>query len=544
MEPHYATAWEAVADTIPAATAMVQGDLRRSWGDFEARASRLAGAFLAAGLGPGSKVGLLLYNAPEFMEAYFAALKIRAVPFNINYRYVEAELAYLFDDADAEALVLHRSVTPQLGAALDDRPALKLVLDVDDTDVTSGGAGGHPVEAHPRALAYEEVVATAEPAPRIERSGDDICLIYTGGTTGMPKGVMAPIGEGLENLLATVPPLLSEPACTAVEDAVALARRADEAGTPFTCIAGPPLMHNTAMGMAALPALLFGGCLAFLAGRRFDSHELWDLAVQERATSIIVVGDAFARPMLTALEERPGRDLSSVTLIASAGAMFSTEVKEGILAHVPSAAIIDMIAASEGNMGMSISVAGAVAPTGTFAPHPGVIVVTEDGRQVAPGSEEPGIVALPGGAAGYYKDEEKTAKTFKVIDGIRYTLPGDWATVAADGTLTLLGRGSQCINTAGEKVFPEEVEEVFKALPAVEDCLVFGMPDERFGQRVAAVVSKVDATVPDDDLLAAARQRLASYKLPRQLLTVAEVPRMPSGKADYPAARALFEEGR
>jgi acyl-CoA synthetase (AMP-forming)/AMP-acid ligase II len=531
LEAHHATIWEAIADAIGDADAIVQGDVRRTWRDLDDRAGRLAQALLDAGLGPGSKVGLLLYNSPEFMEGYFAALKIRAVPFNVNYRYVESELAYLLDDADAEALVLHTSLRPQLGAVLEGLPGVKLVLEVDD--------GG---EHHPLAVGYEDAIAAHEPAPRIARSPDDITLIYTGGTTGMPKGVMQEIGPNVENLLVSIPPLLGEAACATPEDAVALAVKAREAGTPFVCIAAPPLMHNTAMGMAALPTLQFGGCLALLSGRKLDLDELWDVAERERAVSIIVVGDAFARPMLRALDERPGaRDLSSVAILASAGAMFSTEVKEGLLGHIPGMAVLDLIAASEGSMGMSISVAGAVAPTGTFTPGPGVIVVDESGRRIEPGSDEPGIVALPGGAAGYFKDEVKTAKTFKVIDGVRYTLPGDWATVAADGTLTLLGRGSQCINTAGEKVFPEEVEEVFKALPAVEDCLVFGVADERFGQRVAAVVSRADGAVPDEELVAAVRERLAAYKVPKQIVSVDVVPRMPSGKADYPAARALFE---
>jgi acyl-CoA synthetase (AMP-forming)/AMP-acid ligase II len=528
MELHHATLWEAIADAIGDADAIVQGDLRRSWRAFDDRSSRLAQAMLDAGLGPGSKVGLLLYNSPEFMEGYFAALKIRAVPFNVNYRYVEAELAYLLADSDAEALILHRSLRPQLGSVLDDLPDLTLVLDVDDDG-----------EASP----YEDAIAAHPPAERIARDPDDITLIYTGGTTGMPKGVMAPIGPVVESLLEQIPPLLGEAPCATPEDAVALAVKARDAGTPFVCIAAPPLMHNTAMGMAALPTLDFGGCLALLGGRRFDVDELWDVAERERAVSIIVVGDAFTRPLLKTLDEQPDRwDLTSVRIMASAGAMFSTEVKEGLLGHVPGMGILDLIAASEGSMGMSISVAGAVAPTGTFTPGPGVIVLDEDGRRIEPGSDEPGIVALPGGAAGYFKDEAKTAKTFKVIDGVRYTLPGDWATVSADGTLTLLGRGSQCINTAGEKVFPEEVEEVLKSLPAVEDCLVFGVADERFGQRVAAVVSRLDATVGDDELVAEARTRLAAYKLPRQLVTVPVVPRMPSGKADYPAARRLLEE--
>ncbi len=532
MEAHHATIWEAIADVVGDATALVQGDRRTSWRDYDDRAARLASALLAAGLGPGSKVGLMLHNAPEFMEGYFAALKIRAVPFNVNYRYVEGELAYLFADADVEALIVHTSLRPNLGGVIEGLGSLKLLLEVDD--------GG---EHHPRAEAYEDVLARHEPAPRIERSPDDITMIYTGGTTGMPKGVMARIGTNVDELLATIPPLIGEQPCATPAEAIALARRAHEEDRQFVSLAAPPLMHNTAMGMAALPTLLFGGCVALLPSRRFDADEVWDVVAAERVASIIVVGDAFARPMLRALDERPdGRDLSSVAIVASAGAMFSTEVKEGLLGHVPGAAILDLIAASEGSMGMSISVAGAVAPTGTFTPGAGVIVVDEDDRVIEPGSDRAGIVALPGGAVGYFKDEAKTAATFKVIDGVRYTLPGDWATVAADGTLTLLGRGSQCINTAGEKVFPEEVEEVMKALPAVEDCLVFGVPDERFGQRVVAVVSRVDPDVADDDLLGEARTRLAAYKLPRRVITVDVVPRMPSGKADYPAARDLYAD--
>jgi fatty-acyl-CoA synthase len=231
-----------------------------------------------------------------------------------------------------------------------------------------------------------------------------------------------------------------------------------------------------------------------------------------------------------------------VRVIASSGAMFSNEVKSGLLEHVGRAMIIDLIAASEGSMGMSIATVDAPAETGRFQPLPGVIVVSEDGRPIEPGSGEAGLVALPGGADAYYKDDAKSASTFQVIEGRRYTIPGDFAIPEADGSLTLLGRGSSSINTAGEKVYPEEVEEVLKALPSVEDALVFGVPDERFGQRVAAVLSRAAGTdEPVDTILAAARERLASYKVPRSVVIVAEVPRTQVGKPDYPTAKALFE---
>jgi 3-oxocholest-4-en-26-oate---CoA ligase len=531
VEVHYATIWEGVADAIPRAEAFVQGDVRRTWAEFDDRSARLAGAFTDAGLVPGSKVGQFLYNSPEFMESYFAALKVRAVPFNVNYRYLDEELYYLLENADAEALVFHSSLAERVEAVVPRLPGLKLLVEVDD-------GGGHESQAVP----YEALLASCAPAKRMERSPDDITMIYTGGTTGMPKGVMSRIGAAAGELLVSAPPMFGEQAVTTPEGAVELAIRTVAEDRQFVTIPAPPLMHNTALGVGANPTLLFGGKVALLNGRRFDTEELWDVAERERATSIVVVGDAFARPMLKALNENPSRDLSSVRLIASAGAMFSTEVKGGLIDHLPQVTILDLIAASEGGMGLSLASKGRPAVTGRFIPWPGVIVVAEDDRVIAPGSDEVGMIALPGGALGYFKDEEKTAATFRVIDGQRYTIPGDFASVASDGSLILLGRGSQCINTAGEKVFPEEVEEVIKALDGVDDCLVFGIPDERFGQRVVAVASlgAGESTISSEDLIGAARLKLASYKLPRQIVLVDTVPRIASGKADYPEARQLF----
>jgi 3-oxocholest-4-en-26-oate---CoA ligase len=303
-----------------------------------------------------------------------------------------------------------------------------------------------------------------------------------------------------------------------------------------------PLMHNTGLGIGVAPALATGGTVVLLEGRRFDAAALWDTVAAERVNAITVVGDPFARPMLTALNEDATRDLACVRFITSSGAMFSAEVKSGLLGHLPQAVIIDLIAASEGTMGMSISTADTPAPTGRFRPSRGVMVLSESGHPVEPGSGHAGLVALPGGAEGYYKDEAKTAATFRVLDGQRYTIPGDYATVEADGTLVLLGRGSSCINTAGEKVYPEEVEEILKALPWVEDALVFGVDDERFGQKVAAVLSRApDTDEPLEGILTVAGQKLASYKLPRVAIVVDVVPRTQVGKADYAAARQLLE---
>lgn len=533
MEAHHATIWEAIADAIPDADALVQGDVRRTWGQFEDRAARLAGAFTAAGLGPGSKVAEFLFNSPEYLEAYFAALKVRCVPVNVNYRYVDEELWYLLDNAEAEALVYHSSLRHRVAAVRDRLPNLRLVVEVDD-------GGGH-LDGTER---YEELVAATEPAPRIERDPHDGSMVYTGGTTGMPKGVTAEIGEAVEGLFASAPPLLGEAPVSSPEEAVALAVRRVGDGRQFASIPAPPLMHQTALGIGVLPALLFGARIVLLNGRKLDLAELCDVAEAEQVDAITLVGDAFARPMLHELDAHPGRNLDCVSIIASSGAMFSGEVKVGLHGHLPNAVIVDLIAATEGVMGMSLSFASAPAETARFTPGPGVIVVSEDGRILEPGSDEVGMVALPSGhGQGYFKDAAKTATTYREIGGRHYTVPGDFASIAADGSITLLGRGSQCINTAGEKVFPEEVEEAIKAHPGVEDCLVFGIADERFGQRVVGVVGFTDPAhaVAPDELLAALRDQIASYKHPRQIVTVPLVPRTAVGKPDYPEAKRLFD---
>lgn len=532
MELNPATLWEAISDSVPERLAVIQGATRRTWSQFEDRSARLAGVLLAHGAGAGAKVGQLLYNGPEFLESYFAALKLRAVPFNINYRYTAAELAYLLDNADADALVYHSSLAEIVTEALRTTGRRTLLIEVDD--------GGPHV---PNSLRYEDAIAAAEPAARIERDADDVTMIYTGGTTGMPKGVVSKVGPPLAYLLETIPPLSGFPTVP-VDEVPAFAAGMEGTDDIVVSLPAPPLMHNTGLGIGATPALATGGTVVLLESRKFDATELWDTIAAERVNAITIVGDAFARPMLTELNEHPHRDLNCVRYISSSGAMFSTEVKAGLLEHLPTAMIIDVIAASEGTMGMSLATADTPAQTGRFQPAAGVIVITDDGRRLEPGSEEAGLVALPGGAEGYYKDDAKTAATFRTIDGRRYTIPGDYATIDADGTLTLLGRGSSCINTAGEKVYPEEVEEVLKSLPSVEDALVFGVDDERFGQKVAAVLSRAPGTdEPVDTILAAARLKLAAYKLPRAVVVVDEVPRTQVGKADYPAAKQRYADG-
>jgi len=540
MERHLATVWEHVADAVPDAIAVAQGATRRTYREFDDNASRLAGAFLAAGLGAGSKVAQYLYNSPEYVESFAAALKIRGVPVNVNYRYLDDELLYLLDNSEAEALVYHSSLGDRVARVAERAAGVKLFIEVPD-----GGAGSDA--GVPGALDYATALAGATPAPRIERSPSDITMLYTGGTTGMPKGVMSKIGGGVDGAISVIATVTGEPAVSGPDGLAPFARKLIDENRQFVTMPCCPLMHGT--GMAAIgPTLACGGKLVLLEGRGLDVEELWSAVEREGVNSLVIVGDAFARPMLRGLREGAARDLSCVRYIFSAGAMFSAEVRAGLLELIPQAIIVDNIAASEGGMGVAVSTAGNIIPTGSFMPNPGVKVFTEDGREVTAGSGESGMLAVPGSIPdGYFRDEEKTARTFREFDGVRYSVPGDWATIEASGLITLLGRGSQCINTGGEKVFPEEVEEIIKLHPAVEDALVFGVPDERFGQRVVAVASLAPGTDPaaddaaPDAIVAAARDKLSSYKLPRQLAIVDTVPRAANGKADYPAARALFE---
>jgi fatty-acyl-CoA synthase len=377
-------------------------------------------------------------------------------------------------------------------------------------------------------------------------------MLYTGGTTGLPKGVVSRTGPHVASIIAAVAPLLGVDPSVDIEQVPAIAARTVADQAQIVSLPACPLMHGTGLGIGVIPPMAYGGCVVLLTGRRFEADELWSTVAAERVTWTVIVGDPFARPMWHSLRtaQADGRpyDTSSLRVIGSSGATFSAEVRTGLLELLPAILILDYISSSEGQMGLAVSAAGHVVPTASFTPSDGVKVFTEDDRPVEPGSGERGLVALSVGVPeGYFGDEAKSAATFRVVDGVRYSFPGDWATVAADGTIALLGRGSQCITTGGEKVFPQEVEEAIKCHAAVEDCLVFGRPDERFGQRVTAIVSLVSGVAADPaemmaEMMAEAGRRLSSYKLPRDMAVVAVVPRAANGKADYPAARALYEE--
>ncbi len=520
---NFADVWDAVAATVPDRPALQQGPVGLTWAELARRAGGLGAALAGAGLGHQAKVAQLLYNCPAYLESVYACFRAGLVPVNTNYRYTDDELVYLWENSDTEAVIFHGSLTARLESIRDRLPGIRVWLFVAD------GAAERPSWA----LDYEEATSgpTGTSGPR---SGDDMLFIYTGGTTGLPKGVMWRQDDLFAVLNRTGE--VRYPEQGGVAD-VRAALAAPPRHPPARLLPGPPLMHGTGL-FTAMSVLNSGGSVVMPEGRHLDVEALLDLVERERVTEISIVGDAFAKPILAALDAHPGRwDLSSLWLVMSSGVMWSSEVKEGLLGHNPNMTLVDTLGSSEAvGMARSLSKAGRPAETAGFTLGPDTKVLTEDGREVEPGSEERGRVAIRGrGPVGYYKDDAKSAATFAVIDGQRWSIPGDFAMVRADGTVQLLGRGSVCINTGGEKVFPEEVEEVLKLHPSVADAVVVGVPDDRFGETVTAVVQSRPGAGPvaDAELIDWVRGRLAAYKAPRRVVAVDTIGRSPAGKVDY-----------
>jgi fatty-acyl-CoA synthase len=543
MELHHATVFEAIADALGDAPALAQGPRVLSWRQMDDRAARLAAALTDAGLTAQSTVAIDLYNCAEWMEAFYGTVKARLVPVSINYRYLDDELAYLFENCDAEALIFHASLGERVVRVARRFPRIKALIQVDDV----GGA-----ELPPGVLDYEEIMADLDPAPRIRRSPDDIVMWYSGGTTGLPKGVVIPIGasveqsSGPEGRLRTLGRYDVDPA-TVPEDPVEHARLLWEEGTRPIAVPAAPLMHSTAMAYAGSSVLHCGGMIVTLEDHSFDPHRLFEAVDRHRVTTLAIVGDAFAKPMTRALEARAaeGRpyDGSSLRTICSAGVVWSADVKDRLFRHLPGVLLVDNCGSSEGAWyGTSILRKGDPTSSASFIPAPDVLLLDEDGEPMPPGTGKAGLLASTTPMSGYHNDPEKTAKTFRFIGDVWYTVPGDYGLFNDDGTVTLLGRGSSVINTGGEKVFPEEVDDVVKTLDEVDDCLVVGTPDERFGQAVTAVVQpRAGATVDPQAIVEHVRSKLAHYKAPRRIVVVDGVPRLPNGKPDYPETLKLAE---
>jgi len=521
--------FESLADAIPERTAVVSGARRLTFAELDTRANRLADVLRARGVGPGHHVGLHLYNGSEFVESMLAAFKLRAVPINLNYRYVAAELRYLCENADLVAVITQRELLPVIAEAARGLPAASTVLAVDDgSGVTVPGL---------EARDYEEAIASGRPERSFgPRSGDDLYIVYTGGTTGMPKGVMWRHEDvffaGLQG---------GRPGGDPVTHPAEVVEHARDPDNMMMIMPAAPFIHGAAQWGAWI-SLFTGGKVVIQPGRSFDAARVCELIGEEKVTTITLVGDAMARPIADALAA-PGAsyDMSSLIAIASAGAVLSPAVRDQLQELLPDTMVLNNFGATEtGHQGSAFP----GSETGTdgrpsFAMDGTNIVLDEELKPIAPGSGKIGRLARAGRVPlGYYKDAAKTAERFLTIDGVRYVVAGDLATVEEDGRITVYGRGVNCINTGGEKVFPEEVEEVLKAHPEVFDALVVGLADDRWMQRVAAVVQPRPGCTPTiADLQAHCRQHIAGYKVPRQITLVAEVQRQPSGKPDYAWAK-------
>ena len=514
--------FELVADAVPEREALVCGDRRFTYAQLDERATRLAHALAERGVGAGDHVGLWLHNDVEYLEGMLAAFKLRAVPINVNYRYVADELRYLFVDSACRAVIHEADFAPLLADIDADVPGLDVRLAKGDE--------------------YEASLADASPERDFgSRSGDDLYILYTGGTTGMPKGVMWRHEDVFFGALQGGNP--GGPGIARPELIADSARNGG--GRTFPAC---PLMHGTGHWVSFW-AFFAGGTVVLSPSRRFDATDVLDLVVSERVSFLVIVGDAFARPLVDAIDDGgpDARDLSALTAILSGGAILSPSVKAALNRVLPTTIVIDGFGASETG-GQGRMVAAGDTPDGPprFAVDADTTVLDDDGRPVAPGSGVVGRLARRGHIPiGYWNDADKTARTFPVVDGVRWAVPGDLATVEADGTVTVFGRGSVSINTGGEKVFPEEVESALKAHPSVFDAVVVGVPDERWGERVTAVVqARRDSESPSlDDLARHCRGRLAGYKVPRSLVLVDEVVRSPSGKPDYRWARTRAMSG-
>jgi acyl-CoA synthetase (AMP-forming)/AMP-acid ligase II len=529
MEFNIADLFESVADVVPGRVAVVCGDRRLTFAELDERSTRVANALRAQGVRPGDHIGLYLYNGTEFLELMLAAFKIRAVPININYRYVEEELAFLLSNANVVAVAYENELAPRVAAVRDGIGSLRTCIEVGGGRKAPNGSG---------VLAYDALLASASAERRFDRrSGGDIYIIYTGGTTGMPRGVMWRHEDvffaGLQGGNPGGPP---------IERAEELATNARERTEPLTFLPAAPFIHGAAQ-WAALIGLFGGGKIALVPGRSFNAKALCKLIEDEKVNTLTLVGDAMVRPLVEALDE-PGAsyDLSSLIVISSAGALLSDTVKAALVAHVPNLMIIDSFGASEaGHQGSSLPAEDGQPRRPKFFMDDTSTVFDENMKPVVPGSGTIGRLARRGRIPlGYFNDPERTAATFITVDGVRWVVPGDMATIEEDGLITVFGRGAVCINSGGEKIFPEEVEAALKAHADVLDAVVVGVPDERWGQRVAAVVQPRSGRNLTLDLLDAhCRTRIAGYKVPRELKVVAEIARHPSGKPDYRWAAAV-----
>lgn len=498
------------ADAFPERLALVSGGREFTYGQLDQRATQLANHLRAAGVAAGEHIGLYLYNRSEYLEAMLAAFKLRAVPINLNYRYVAAELAYVIDNADLVGVLYEPDLAEVVDEAVSRPLKVRLAVGAD----------------------YDAALASASSERAFDtRTGDDLFIVYTGGTTGMPRGVMWRHEDLFFAALQG-----GNPGGEAFDDPAAMTEQIRKNGEGLNIHTTPPLIHGAAT-LASWIALLNGGVIVLKEGRSFDAVQSLGLASKYGAHTMNIVGDAMALPLVEALEAEPDRfDLSELMVIASAGAVLSGSVRERLEAALPMTMILNNFGASEtGHQGTAFYEDGK--PVWIMDDRH-TTVVNDDLIPLEPGSPEVGRLARFGRIPlGYYGDPEKTARTFFERDGVRYVLPGDMAQIAEDGSIVFLGRGSVCINSGGEKVYAEEVEEALKAHPCVRDAVVVGVPDDRWGQRVEALVTCLSEADPGQ-IAESCRDHIAGYKVPRAVWVVDDLNRQPSGKPDYRWAAA------
>ncbi|MBB2774412.1 UNVERIFIED_ORG: acyl-CoA synthetase (AMP-forming)/AMP-acid ligase II [Mycolicibacterium obuense] len=525
---------EHAIDAVPDRVALISGDETLTYGELEERANRLAHYLIDRGVKKDDKVGLYCRNRIEIVIGMVGIVKAGAIAVNVNFRYVEGELRYLFENSDMVALIHERQYSPRVANVLPDMPGLKTVLVVEDgssEDFSSYGG-------------VEFYAALGQGSPERDfgpRSEDDIYLLYTGGTTGFPKGVMWRHEDIYRVLFGGTDFATGEP----IADEYGLAKQAAE-NAPMVRYPIPPMIHGATQ--SATWMALFAGQTVVLVPE-FDPEEVWRTCAQHKVNLLFFTGDAMARPLLDALVAHQANgdefDLSNLFLLASTAALFSPALKDQLLELLPNRIITDSIGSSETGFGGSSVVAKGQTHTGgpRVTIDKNVVVLDDDGNEVKPGSGVRGMIAKRGHIpVGYYKDEEKTRQTFRVINGVRYAIPGDYATVEEDGSVTMLGRGSQSINSGGEKIYPEEVEGALKGHPDVFDALVVGVPDERYGQCVAAVIARREgATLSLAELDSFIRNEIAGYKVPRKIWWADEIQRTPAGKPDYRWAKEQTE---
>jgi fatty-acyl-CoA synthase len=521
---------ETVANAAsPRAPALIHDGKITLWPEAMRRMDALARGMVRRGAVAGDKVAFYMRNGPAYTEMTGACFLASLVHANINYRSNANEVFYIADNSDATVLVYGAEFRDIVDEVRHRLPNIRTYIEVDSDSALPEFAESY------EAMATEETHGVALP----ERSPDSELMAYTGGTTGMPKGVVFRQGELAPYLwlvsTAFGPELPDDPA-----EVAALVRVQGESGKRW--LLASPQMHSSGFWVT-MWTMLTGGCIITYSSRSLDPEVIWATAERDRATNLAIVGDPFARPLLAVLDAAPGRfDLSSLVGIGSSGAMWSADVKTRLLQHLPQAVMLDVMSSTEAmGVGVSIVARDGVPQTAGFTLGADTIVIDDEDRPLQPGTGVIGRLAVGGmQPIGYYKDSEKTGKTFKVINGVRYSIPGDYALLEADGAVKLLGRGSNCINTGGEKVYPEEVEEALKTHPSVEDALVIGVPDPKWGQAITGVIRlAVDGMFDEAALRAHVRQSLAGYKVPKHIFVTQEPMRGPNGKADYKRVTAL-----